>query len=58
MGIMRASPAEQLLMTEYMKQMMKKKKGESAGGPVAGYGQGSDRPTTATPVGNKLGSEE
>ena len=58
MGIMRASPAEQLLMAEYMKRTTKKKKGESAGGPVAGYGQGSDRPTTATPVGNKLGSEE
>lgn len=54
MGIMRASPAEQLLMTEYMKRSL----GKKAGGPVGGYNQGNDHPTTATPVGNKLGSEE
>ena len=54
MGIMRASPAEQLLMTEYMKRSL----GKKAGGPVGGHNQGNDHPTTATPVGNKLGSEE
>ena len=54
MGIMRASPAEQLLMTEYMKRSL----GKKAGGPVGGYNQGNDHPTTATPVGNKLGSGE
>ena len=57
MGIMRASPAEQLLMTEMMRRMVGRKK-EGIGGPVGGYNQGNDRPTTATPVGNKLGSEE